>query len=78
MRFVGGSRIRKIILVLLAVSMVGLAGASVYVFYYVSPTSTIRASDVTLAAGSDSTGSCTVYPCATVSVSGTSDTATVS
>ena len=76
--FVGGSRIGKVILILLAVSMVGLASASVYVFFYASPTSTIRASDVTLAAGSDSTGSCTVYPCATVSISGTSDTATVS
>lgn len=78
LRFVGGSRIGRIALVLLAVSMVGFAGASVYVFYYASSTSTIRTSDVTLAAGSDSTGSCTVYPCATVSISGTSDTATVS
>jgi len=58
--------------------MVGLASASVYVYYYASPTSTIRTADVTLAAGTDASGSCTVYPCATVSISGTSDTATVS
>jgi len=57
--------------------MVGLASASVYVYYYVSPTSTIRASDLTLAAGTDASGSCTSYPCATVAISGTSDTATV-
>jgi hypothetical protein len=75
--FIGGPRIGKIILVLLAVSMVGLASASVYVYYYASPTSTVRASDVTLAAGPDASGSCTIYPCATVSISGTSDTATV-
>ena len=75
---IGGSSVRKVILTLLAVSMVVLAAASVYVFYYVSPTATVRVADVTLAAGTDASGSCTVYPCATVSVSGTSDTATVS
>jgi hypothetical protein len=78
MGLVLGSRLRRIVLVLLLVSMVGLATASVYVFFYASDTSTIRGSDVTLAAGSDASGSCTVYPCATVSISGTSDTATVS
>jgi hypothetical protein len=76
--FVANSRLWKLILVLIAVSMIGLASASVYVYYYVSPTSTVKAPDVTLAAGSDASGSCTVYPCATVSISGTSDTATVS
>ena len=78
LRFIGGTRLGRLLLVLLAVSMVGLASASVYVFYYASPTSTIRASDVTLATGSDASGSCSAYPCATVSISGTSDTATVS
>lgn len=73
-----GSRIGKILTILLIVAMMAVATASVYVFYYASPTATIQGSDVTLAAGTDASGSCTVYPCATVSISSTSDTATVS
>lgn len=53
------------------------ASATVYVFFYAGSTSTIRAPDIALAAGPDSSSSCSVYPCATVSISGTSDTATV-
>ena len=71
-------RLGKTVLVLLAIAMVGLASASVYVFYYVNPTSTIRASDITLVAGSDSgSGACPNYPCATVGISSTGDTAVV-
>lgn len=71
-------RLGKAALVLLAVAMIGLASASVYVFYYVNPTSTIRASDITLVAGSDSgAGACPNYPCATVGISSTGDTAAV-
>jgi hypothetical protein len=57
--------------------MMAVATASVYVFFYSGQTATVRTSDVTLAAGPDASASCTAYPCATVSVSGTSDTATV-
>lgn len=63
---------------LLTIGLVGTAVASVYAYFYANATVTVRTADVTLAAGSDSSGSCTVYPCATVSISGTSDTATVS
>ncbi len=62
---------------LLILGLVATAGATTYVFFYVSNTATVRTSDLTLAAGTDSSGSCTVYPCATVTVTGTSDTATV-
>ncbi|HKT21929.1 MAG TPA: hypothetical protein VJR06_04885, partial [Nitrososphaerales archaeon] len=53
------------------------ASATVYQFFYVNATGTVRTPDLTLAAGGDASGSCTVYPCATVGISGTSDTATV-
>jgi len=56
-----------------------VASAAIYDLFFLNSTATIRAPDVTLAAGSDSS-SCPVgvYPCATVAISGTSDTATVS
>jgi len=72
------AKIRRILLPLLTIALVGTATASVYTYFYASTTATVRTPDVTLAAGSDSSGSCTVYPCATVTISGTSDTATVS
>jgi hypothetical protein len=53
------------------------ASATVYQFFYANSTGTVRSPDVTLAAGGDASGSCTAYPCATVSVPSTSDTATV-
>jgi len=77
LHLVGKSTIGRIILVLLAVSMVGLASATVYVYYYVNPTSTVKTQDITLAAGSDSTPPCTTFPCASVAISSTSDTAAV-
>lgn len=60
------------------VAGVSAAGATVFQSFYLNAAGTVRAPDVTLAAGSDSSASCSAYPCATVTVSGTSDTATVS
>lgn len=71
------SKRAKLIAILFLIGVVSSASATVYVYFYTGTTSTIRVPDVTLAAGTDSTASCTVYPCATVSISGTSDTATV-
>ncbi len=71
------SKYAKIITVLLLLGLTTTAFATVYVFFYANTTSTIRGTDVTLAAGPDASGSCTIYPCATVSISGTSDTTTV-
>ena len=68
----------KTILVLLLLASAVAASATVYTLYYANSTGTVRAADVNLLAGPDSSGSCTTYPCDTVTVSGTSDTATVS
>jgi hypothetical protein len=72
-----GSKRAKVIALLLLVSVISSTSASVYAFFYAGSTSTVRAPDIALAAGPDSSGSCSVYPCATVSLSGTSDTAAV-
>lgn len=71
------TKIRRILLPLLTIGLVGTAVASVSAYFYSNATATVRAPDVTLAAGPDGSGSCTAYPCAAVSISGTSDTATV-
>ena len=71
------SRGLKTTLVLLLLASAVAASATVYSFFYANSTGTVRAPDVTLAAGTDSSGSCSAYPCATVAISGTSDTATV-
>ncbi|MDG7007216.1 MAG: hypothetical protein JRN06_03095 [Nitrososphaerota archaeon] len=70
-------RSAKTILVLLFLASAIAASATVYTFFYTNATGTVRAPDVTLAAGTDNSGTCSAYPCATVSISGTSDTATV-
>jgi hypothetical protein len=67
----------RVLMVLFLLGVTATASATTYTYFYSSTTSTVRAADVTLVAGSDSSGSCTVYPCATVGISGTSDTATV-
>jgi len=72
------AKVRRFLLPLLTIGLVGTAVASVSAYYYSNATSTVRTPDVTLAAGPDSSGSCTAYPCASASISGTSDTATVS
>jgi hypothetical protein len=64
-------------LLLLLLVLAVAASATVYEFFYSYSTSTVRTPDVTVAAGTDASGSCTAYPCATVSISGASDTATV-
>ena len=68
----------KTALILFLLAAAVAASATTYTFFYSNVTGTVRTSDVTLAAGGDAQGSCTVYPCATVSVPSTSDTATVS
>ena len=67
-------------LVIFIVALVTTAGATVYVFYYTVGTASTRTPDVQIAAGSDIGGSCSAYPCASGSVSGTHDvlTATLS
>jgi hypothetical protein len=72
------SKRAKVIAVLFLIGIFSSASASVYAFFYTGMTSTIRAPDVTLAAGADSSGSCSAYPCASVSIVGTSDVAAVS
>jgi len=72
------SKYGKLIPALLLSAMVITAAAAVFELFFVNTTATVRGSDVSLVAGSDASGSCTVYPCATVSISGTNDYATVS
>jgi hypothetical protein len=71
------SRYAKVITVLLLLSLTASAVATVYTFYYANVTSAIKAPDLTLVAGRDSTSSCSAYPCATVTVASTGDVATV-
>ena len=70
-------RSTKTILVLLLLASAVAASATVYSYFYANTTGTVKTPDVTLVAGTDASGSCTAYPCATVSIAGTSDTATV-
>jgi len=53
------------------------ASATIYAYFYAYQTATVRAPDLTLAAGTDTSSCSTVYPCATVTIAGTSDVATV-
>jgi len=71
------SKRAKIVSVLLLLGLTTSAVATVYTFYYANVTSTIKAPDLTLVAGPDSTSSCTAYPCATVTIASTKDVATV-
>lgn len=69
----------KIALFVLVALLVASASATVYVFFYANTTATVQAPDIKLYAGSDSiASSCTVYPCAHVGISSTSDVATIS
>ncbi|HKW05052.1 MAG TPA: hypothetical protein VJN71_07120 [Nitrososphaerales archaeon] len=68
----------RIALFLFAALLVVSATASVYVFFYQNTTATVQTSDLKLYAGSDSTATCTAYPCAHVAISSTGDVATVS
>jgi hypothetical protein len=70
------TRLAKILPVLLIAGLMATASASVFTQYYGSTTATVRTPDIQLASGPDSTGGST-YPSATVTVSSTSDFATV-
>jgi hypothetical protein len=72
------SKYGKLVPILLLSAMVITATAAVFELFFVNTTATVRSNDISLVAGSDASGSCTVYPCATVSISGTNDYATVS
>ncbi|MGI0078868.1 MAG: hypothetical protein ACRECH_04530 [Nitrososphaerales archaeon] len=72
------SRRRKIALIFLAALLVSSASATVYVFFYGTTTVTVQTPDLKLYAGSDSSASCTAYPCAHVSIASTNDVATIS
>jgi hypothetical protein len=71
------SKTAKLLPVLLIALLIGVASSTVYTYYIVNNTATVRASDVRLVAGTDASASCTTYPCATVSVASTNDYATV-
>jgi hypothetical protein len=72
------SKIGKLMLVAIVLSMVATASATVYVFYYGTASVSVQSPDLKLYAGSDSSASCTVYPCAHTTISSTGDVATIS
>ena len=71
------SKTGKILPVLLIALLIGTASSTVYTYYILNNTGTVRTADVRLVAGTDASGSCTAYPCATVAVASTNDFATV-
>ena len=70
----------KALLIVFLAALVATASATVSVFFYSNGTATVRTPDVQLLVGGDISGSCSAYPCASGSVSGTHDvlTATIS
>jgi hypothetical protein len=67
----------KVVLVLFVASMVATASATVSVFFYTAGTANVQTPDVQLVAGSDLSASpCSVYPCASGTVTGTHDVLT--
>jgi hypothetical protein len=71
------SKYGKLLPVLLLSAMLVTASAAVFELFFVNTTATVRANDITLVKGTDASASCTVYPCATESISATNDYATV-
>ena len=72
-----GSKLGKILPVLIIAGLVATASASIFVNYYASGTATASTNDITLVAGTDSSASCTgVTPCVHVTVTG-GDSATI-
>jgi len=71
------SKLGKLLPVLLIAGLTATASATVFVMYYGNATAAVQTPDLTLVAGSDASGSCTKYPCATVSVASTNDFATI-
>jgi len=76
LRHLFGSKIAKIIPILLIVLMIGAASSTIYVYYIVNNTATVKTPDVQLVAGTDSTACSSTFPCATVTVQSTKDYAT--
>ena len=72
------SKTGKILPVLLIALLIGAASSTVYTFYIMNNTATVKTPDLRLVAGTDSSASCTSYPCATVTVAASNDYATVS
>ncbi|MDE1854236.1 MAG: hypothetical protein KGI38_10905 [Thaumarchaeota archaeon] len=72
-----GSKVGKILPVLIIAGLVASASASVFVVYYGAATGSAQSNDVILAVGSDSSACTTVYPCGTTTLSSTNDVATV-
>jgi hypothetical protein len=71
------SKSTRTVLVLFLLVAAAAASATIYEFFYATAAGSVQSPDVTLAKGTDASSTCSVYPCATVSVSPTSDTATV-
>ena len=72
------SRLGKVLLAVFLVGMVATAGASVFVFNYVSGTANVQTPDVQMAVGGDSSATCSSYPCVQESVTSTHDVLTAS
>jgi hypothetical protein len=72
-----GSKLGKLLPVLVVAGLMATASATVFVVYYGSATATVASSDLTLVAGADASGSCSTYPCATVAIASTNDFATI-
>ena len=73
-----GSKLGKIIPVLVIAGLVATASASVFVIYYGSATASVGSNDLALYAGTDSTACTTNFPCINVSPSTTNDFVTIS
>lgn len=71
------SKTGKLLPVLLIVLLIGVASSTVYTYYMVSNTATVKTPDLRLVAGTDASASCTSFPCATVTVASTYDYAAV-
>lgn len=71
-RFLFHTKLGKLLPVLMVVALVASASAAVFVMYYGAATATVQTPDVSLVAGPDGSSSCSVYPCATVSVTSNS------
>ena len=72
-----GSKLGKILPVLVVAGLVATASATVFVVYYGQTTASAQSNDVVLAVGGDNTATCTIYPCGSASVSSPADTATI-
>jgi len=77
LRSIFTSRLGKLIPILVIVGLIAAASSTVFTLYYGNATATVKTPDVTLVAGSDASGSCTEFPCATVAIATTYDFATI-